>query len=150
MCQWFNSTFRHNFYLERFMNIQTINFLNQLKIASCTNNELIKVDFNLLTLNIVKVLYKSGLIQSFNLEQQTFFSSRKSKIAVSIRYYYNKPVFKKLVVVSSPSKLNYLDYQSISRLNTSRDHFFFSTSKGILNSFECKQQRLGGMLLFIC
>lgn len=129
------------------MNTQTIKFLNQLRNASFASNENVTVSYSKSVLRILLALYKEGFVQSFKVLKSV---KTPPKIRVHIRYYYNKPVFKKLKIVSSPSKSLHLNYHSIVRLNNKREQFFFSTSKGILTALDCKYHNLGGTLLFIC
>ena len=131
------------------MNIQTIKSLNKLKNASLIKNESVVLEYSFLVLNIVQRLYKEGFIQSFkikNLDSKT----NKQVILVNLRYYFNKPVFKRLKIFSNVAQNRALDYQNLSRLNIKKNVLFLSTSEGLLTHLECKQRKLGGILFFIC
>jgi len=132
------------------MNIQVIKFLNQLKNASLVHKEIINVEYNTFVLAVLKILYKEGFIQSFKIKKEINNYQHLYFLSVSIRYYCNKPVFNNLKIISTSSRVKYLSYKSISRLNTKKANFFFSTNEGLLTGFECKQQKVGGVLLFIC
>jgi len=151
MCQWFNSTFRHLplkvFKINYYMNIQTINFLNTIKNASLSNNEIVSLPYNKFILNLLVVLYKEGFVQSFKVYQS---DSSQRKIDIVLRYYYNKSSLKSLKIVSSPSKIKYLDYSSLTKLSVKKSVLFLSTSLGILTAVECKRKKIGGILFFIC
>ena len=130
------------------MNSQLINILAQLKTASLNRKESIVVDCSRLSLNVIKALYKEGFVQSFKIIYIS--STAKPSILVNLRYYFNNPIFKKLKLLSTSSKIKVLDFYNLSRLNIKKDVLFLSTSKGILTLLECKQQKLGGVLFFIC
>lgn len=135
------------------MNIQTIKFLNQLKNASRFNKEVLTVNYNKNIFCIVKILYKEGFLQSFKIVSDSDLNSitqNKYKLLIHLRYFCDKPILNKLKIVSSPSNIKYLKFSEISRLTITKNMLFFSTSKGILTSFECKQQQVGGTLFFIC
>lgn len=129
------------------MNIQAINLLNRLKNASLSNNELISVPYSEFILNILLILYKEGFIQSFNVFENDLF---KKEIRVYLRYYFNKSSLRKLKIVSSPSRVTYLDYNSLSKISIKKNVLFLSTSLGLLTAIECKRKKVGGILLFIC
>jgi ribosomal protein S8 len=129
------------------MNTQTINFLNKIKNASLSNNELISVPYNKFIINLLAVLYKEGFIQSFNMYQDV---NCQTKVNIVLRYYYNKSSVKNLKIISSPSKVRYLDYNSLTKLSTKKNVLFLSTSLGILTALDCKKKKIGGILFFIC
>ena len=90
------------------MNIQTIKSLNKLKNASLIKNESVVLEYSFLVLNIIQSLYKEGFIQSFkikNLDSKT----NKQVILVNLRYYFNKPVFKRLKIFSNVAQNRALD-----------------------------------------
>ena len=129
------------------MNTQTINFLNKIKNASLSNNELISVPYNKFIINLLAVLYKEGFIQSFNMYQDV---NCQTKVNIVLRYYYNKSSVKNLKIISSPSKVRYLDYNSLTKLSVKKNVLFLSTSLGILTALDCKKKKIGGILFFIC
>jgi len=130
------------------MNSQLINVLAQLKTASLNKKESIIVNFSSLSLFVIKALYKEGFIQSFKII--SIPESNRAYILLHLRYYFNNPIFKRLKLLSNSSKIKVLDFYNLSRLNIKKDVLFLSTSKGIFTLTECKQQKLGGVLFFIC
>ena len=129
------------------MNTQTINFLNKIKNASLSNNETISVPYNKFVINLLTVLYKEGFIQSFNVYKDI---NHETKVNILLRYYYNKSSIKNLKIISSPSKVKYLDYNSLTKLSTKKNVLFLSTNLGILTALDCKKKKIGGVLFFIC
>ena len=109
------------------MNIQTIQFLNQIKNASRFNKEFIKIPFNKNILPIVKILYKEGFLQSFKLTNN--FSVKeynRYEIIIFLRYFSDKPILNKLRIISTPSNVKYLTISEISRLSLTKNTLFFS------------------------
>jgi small subunit ribosomal protein S8 len=129
------------------MNTQTINFLNTIKNASSSNNEMVSIPYNKFILKLLVVLYKEGFVQSFKVYQG---GSSQKKIHIVLRYYYNKSSLKSLKIVSSPSKVKYLDYNSLTKISLKKSVLFLSTSFGVLTAIECKKKKIGGILFFIC
>ena len=133
------------------MNIKTIQFLNQLKNASKFYKELLRIPFNKNILCLVKILYKEGYIQSFKIiKNLTPVKHQQYQIVIQLRYFCDKPILNNLKIISTPSKIKYLSLSDICKLTVTKNNLFFSTSKGILNSIQCKQQLVGGTLFFIC
>ena len=154
MCQWFNSTFEQFKLLSRlktsYMNIETIRILNVIKNGSLVNLESVVTDSNKLSQSILKFLYKEGLILSYKIKKKSKFYNNTSEILIQLRHYFGKPVLRKLKVLSFPSKPMCISYKSICRISAKNKVFAFSTIQGLLTLNECKKQRLGGVLLFVC
>ena len=122
-----------------------LKILINLKNASMVRKE--KIAFKNPTkfvINLLVILYNEGLIQSFSLNEVT------STALVFLRYSYNKNIFKNLKIFSKATTLSYFTYSDICKLSNKRFLLVFSTSKGLLTGLECKKQRLGGKLCFIC
>jgi small subunit ribosomal protein S8 len=133
------------------MNTNLIKFLIKLKNASLSQKETLTVDCNSLNLELLKILYVEGLIQSFRVKKQNTTQKKSSFVVkVTLRYFYNKPLLKNLKIFSKPSHLKYIKYSDICKIGDKRFIFFLSTSQGILTSLECKKKRTGGKLLFMC
>ena len=148
MCQWFNSTFgqfyENLFILNKtFMNISTIKFLIQLKNASILRKEKVALPFSNFSFELVKSLYKEGLIQSFNIDES-------KTIIVNLRFFYNKALLNEIKILSTPSLTRYFTLKDVCRLSTRKSIVFVSTNKGILTHLACKKEKVGGTLLFAC
>lgn len=123
---------------------KVIDFLIQLKNSS----QIFKTNFyikkHIKFSNLLYILYKTGFIQSFS-------STINSYFCVKVRYYYNKPVLFYLKIFSKPSLSIYFSLIDIYKLPTKKLIFFFSTAKsGIITQLDCKKQKVGGKLLFMC
>ena len=119
------------------MDKSTLYFLIKLKNFSVSNKLSFFITFSSKIKNIVKILYKLGIIQSYT------FSTNQI-------YLKKKPVFRNLKIVSTPSNLRFLTFFDITRLQISPTTIMiFSTNKGILSQQECQKEGVGGILLFI-
>jgi small subunit ribosomal protein S8 len=124
------------------MNNNLINFLIKIKNGSTINKEIITVDYDILSLKILKILYREGLIQSFKIDS--------TKIHIFLRYINNRGLFDYFKIISKVSNVVYLKYTDICKLSDKRFLLVLSTNKGLLTGLECKKYKLGGELLFIC
>ena len=126
------------------MNYTTIKFLINIKNASLNNNEKLIINYDFFNLSILKKLYDSGLIQSYTVLND-------NKVVVYLRKVLNRTLTRELKLVSTPKSKLSLDYKSISLLKKNTKYImFFSTDKGLFNVIECKKNKIGGVLLFIC
>ena len=131
-----------------YMKNTLIKFLIKLKNASLSRRESVSIDFNLLCLEITVLLYKEGFVQSFSIEEKQINNVLKRSININLRYFYNKPLLKDLKIISTPVQRVYLGVRNLSKLPTTKHRLFLSTSKGFLTALQCKEQNLGGLLLF--
>jgi ribosomal protein S8 len=126
------------------MNLTKIKFLLTLKTCSLAKKESILIQYHKKNFDLLYILYKEGLIQSFNL---TDFNK---KIFIYLRYYYNRTLLNSIKIISKPSNNKYLKLKDLYKLNYKKKLFILSTSKGLKTLFDCKVNNLGGKLLFIC
>ena len=123
------------------MNITLIQFLLQIKNTTRLKKTYFLIKKTKEACALAKVFYKEGLIQGFSI---------KNFLVIFLRYYLNLPVLNSLKIVSTPSLKTCLSFQSLCKIKEKFTVLFISTKKGILTSIECKKQKLGGHLLFIC
>ena len=102
---------------------------------------LIRFSFNVRLLPLIKFLYSEGVIESFSVKKNFLF--------IQLRLFNGSNPFKDLRIVSTISYEKFLTYNEISKITESKFLFILSTDKGFLNLSECKQRRIGGLLLFI-
>jgi len=129
------------------MNINAIKLLLHLKNGSLSNKEKIVVNYYFKNIALLKILYKEGFIQSFKIKSDI---NSKLFFTIILRSYQNKAIFKHLKLISTPSLSRYFTFKDLIKLNDKRFTFFLSTDKGVLTILECKKQKLGGKLLFLC
>ena len=126
------------------MNLTKIKFLLTLKTCSISKKESILINYHTKNYDLIYILYQEGLIQSFQ------FKNLNKKILVYLRYYYNKILLDSLTIISKPSLNKYLKLKNLYKLNFKKNLFILSTSQGLKTLLDCKINRLGGKLLFIC
>lgn len=129
------------------MNKNLIHFLIKLKNASLSQKEIVKIESSKICIALLEVLYNEGYIQSFQLKKE---KNNKIFIVITLRYFYNKPILRNLHIISKPSSIKYMKLSDICKMADKRFVFFFSTSKGFMTSLNCKKNKIGGKLLFMC
>ena len=131
------------------MNATTINILSACKNASISNLKSIITHSNSFAALILVKLYRDGFILSFR-RQYNSLNVRQFTFKIFFRNLNEKRVFHKLRFISTNSKVHTLSYCDLSRLNLKTDGLFLSTTRGIKNLIECKQLKIGGVVLFSC
>jgi ribosomal protein S8 len=74
--------------------------ISRLKVASKSHLKTIRVLNTKLSLNILEVFYKTGMIRGFKVVDNDI-------IEVFLKYYQNKPVYFDIELVSTPGKKVY-------------------------------------------
>jgi small subunit ribosomal protein S8 len=132
------------------MNTNLIKLLLQLKNASLVKKEVVEFNCNSLCLELLKLLYTEGFIQSFRvLSKNRSDNEKQFQTTIMLRYSYNKPALKTLKIISTPSYSKYLTLKDISKIQDRKNILFLSTNKGLLTGLQCKKNKIGGTLLFI-
>ena len=131
------------------MNITLIQLLLKLKNASLARKEIVTIKYNKLCLDLLKLLYIEGFIQSFNIQTiDSPFLKKQLQISITLRYFYNKPIFKNLKIVSKPSYVKYLKLKDLCKIVDKKSVLFLSTNKGLLTSLDCKSSVAVELTLF--
>lgn len=126
------------------MNLTKIKFLLTLKTCSLAKKESVLIPYHISNRNLISILYKEGLIQSFN------FKDFNKKLFIHLRYYYNRVLLDSIRIISKPSNNRYLKLKDLYKLNYKKKVFILSTCKGLKSLLDCKINNLGGKLLFVC
>ena len=81
--------------------------------------------------------------------QGYLFVSEK-KVKIFLRYMYNKSLLDNILILSTSSRKIYIKYQTILKLKIQNKKMFILTKGGIFTLLQCKQNFLGGLVLFLC
>jgi ribosomal protein S8 len=96
-----------------------------------------------LNLETLELFYRIGLIRSFNLIDDN------EKIRVYLKFVSGRSVFKKIKLVSLPSKRVYLSLIKLSKLRNKHSIvvFIVSTKNGLKIDTECLYYKMSGEIL---
>jgi len=125
------------------MCVTLIKALNKLKNASLLNKEFVYLNFDLKYFEILKVLYKEGFIQGYQIDKDNY------QIVVYLRFFQNKSVIDRLKFLSVPSSHRFLSYSELCLISNKKTFILLSTNKGLRTIYECKKLKIGGKLLFL-
>jgi small subunit ribosomal protein S8 len=116
------------------------NLISQLKNATRSNKSFILFPKNSLCLTFLKLLFFEGLISSVvELPLSKFL---KVKLKYDLR---TTSCFRDIKILSSSSKICYLSYSQLTKLEQGMGFFILSTSQGLLTNHECLKRKIGGI-----
>jgi small subunit ribosomal protein S8 len=125
------------------------NLLSNIQSGIIVRHHVVHVKRTKFNLEVLKLLEEQGFINGI------FISEKKlNNVSVFLKYYDNKPIIKKLKIISLPSKRIYVNYNTIMKYLSKTGIFVISTSKyGLVCSsdFLKKSDKLvnvGGELIF--
>jgi len=124
------------------MRISLIKTLVTLKNGCRFGKTFVRLPFHKNSLKILKILYKEGFIQGFNVDINNL------QIIVYLRFFQNKNVLSNIKFFSVPSHQKFISFFDLSRISNKKTFILLTTDNGLLSLIECKNQHLGGKLLF--
>jgi ribosomal protein S8 len=118
-------------------------FLTRLNNAKRLRSKSINVANTKLNLKTLILLKRIGIIRGL-------YFIDNNKLEVMLKYVNNRVVFRKLELVSVPSRKVYVDLIKLKKLKDKNNAYIFvvSTNKGLKTDFECLLNKLSGELLF--
>lgn len=125
------------------------NLLSNIQSGVVVRHHVVNVKRTKLNLEVLNLLYNEGFLNGFSIS-----ANKSDSLSVFLKYYDNKPVLKKLRIISVPSRRVYVNYNTIVRTLTRSGIFVISTSKlGLICTEDYlkkdeKLLNLGGELLF--
>ena len=116
------------------------NGVNLLKLAVLNNKKGFVIKKNNLNTNIIKSFIKIGLIKFIKIENK--------KIIVYINYINNKILFKNIINLWKKNNIKTISYKKLIKINKKYNWIhLISTNKGVLNTYEAIEQKIGGILI---
>jgi len=99
-----------------------------------------------LTLSFLNVLYKEGVIRSYNILSE-------NQIEVFLKYYKGVSILKNIKLISTSSRFIYYSIEDISywknKYSPSNSFLVLNTSQKVFSSNELNKYKIGGQVLCI-
>ena len=119
------------------------------RIRNASKNKYSSVSCNLtkLTKSFVDLLLKEGLIWGYKIQKDV---NNSLKICILLKYINGVPVIRKIVWVSKPSKLTYVNSQTLHKHSPFVKGlyiFIISTDLGLMTDSDARRLNLGGKVL---
>lgn len=119
--------------------------LNLININKLKKNLYFFILFTVKNYQFVKTLKKFNVIHDYKLIKKNSFTY----IKITLFFYKNKVICHNFKIITRPSKVFTISYQSLTLLSkkTNSSIFLISTSKGILSHKEAILRKTGGIVL---
>lgn len=129
------------------MNVNSYSFLiNHLNLLSISKRKSIVIRYNKRILSLIYLLSKVGYLNSF-----IILSKPKKLIKISLTFFKKKVFFKKIKLISTPTKCFSVKLSSLKLLNSSLSNtlLILETSKGLITHNEAIKKNISGKLFCI-
>lgn len=117
--------------------------LTRIRNAAMVGKHEIRVPSSKLKKVVAQELAKANYIDGVKVES----AKPRDILVVTINKEGENARFNELTRLSKPGRRMYVGVEEIPRIKSGRGIVLVSTSKGAMNGFEAKKQRLGGELL---
>ena len=117
--------------------------LTRIRNAAMVGKNEIRVPSSKLKKAVAKELVRANYLESVETES----AKPRDILVVKINKDGEYARFNELTRMSKPGRRMYVGVEEIPRIKSGRGMVIISTSKGVMNGFEARKQRLGGELL---
>lgn len=118
-----------------------IQFVNIIKVGYITRKKIINIKYNNFSFDLLFFFYKKGWILSWILID--------SGIKIYLRYINNKPIFKKIKIISKAGFRIYKSKKKKIKYYNDNIDIILLTSKGIMTLKDAEKLQIGGEIFFI-
>lgn len=117
--------------------------LTRIRNAAMVGKNEIRMPSSKLKKAVAKELVRANYLESVETES----AKPRDILVVKINKDGENARFNELTRMSKPGRRMYVGVEEIPRIKSGRGMVIISTSKGVMNGFEARKQRLGGELL---
>ena len=117
--------------------------LTRIRNAAMVGKNEIRVPSSKLKKAVAKELVRANYLESVETES----AKPRDILVVKINKDGENARFNELTRMSKPGRRMYVGVEEIPRIKSGRGMVIISTSKGVMDGFEARKQRLGGELL---
>ena len=117
--------------------------LTRIRNAAMVGKNEIRVHSSKLKKAVAKELVRANYLESVETES----AKPRDILVVKINKDGENARFNELTRMSKPGRRMYVGVEEITRIKSGSGMVIISTSKGVMNGFEARKQRLGGELL---
>ena len=119
--------------------------LTRIRNANLAKHQIVQIPSTKITRNIAQVLFKEGLIDSF----EELKNGLKSSLLLSLKYSgkERKPLIEKIQRISKPGLRVYSGAKKMPRILGGFGTAIVSTSRGLMTDQQARKEGVGGELL---
>jgi small subunit ribosomal protein S8 len=118
--------------------------LARIRNALNVDKDTVDLVYSKMSVGVLSVMKEEGYIDSFEIVD---VRAGIKKIVLNLKYYYGKPVIKKMVRISKPSRRVYYGISDLPLVYNGLGISILSTSMGIISDREARKKKVGGELI---
>jgi small subunit ribosomal protein S8 len=118
--------------------------LARIRNALNVDKDTVDLVYSKMSVGVLNVMKEEGYIDSFEIVD---VREGIKKIVLNLKYYYGKPVIKKMVRISKPSRRVYYGISDLPLVYNGLGISILSTSMGIISDREARKKKVGGELI---
>lgn len=118
--------------------------LARIRNALNVDKDTVDLVYSKMSVGVLNVMKEEGYIDSFEIVD---VRAGIKKIVLNLKYYYGKPVIKKMVRISKPSRRVYYGISDLPLVYNGLGISILSTSMGIISDREARKKKVGGELI---
>ena len=118
--------------------------LARIRNALSVDKDTVDLVYSKMSIGVLNVMKEEGYVDSFEVLE---VRAGVKKIVLNLKYYYGKPVIKKMVRISKPSRRVYYGISDLPLVYNGLGISILSTSMGIISDREARKKKIGGELI---
>ena len=118
--------------------------LARIRNALNVDKDTVDLVYSKMSVGVLNVMKEEGYIDSFEIVD---VRDGIKNIVLNLKYYYGKPVIKKMVRISKPSRRVYYGISDLPLVYNGLGISILSTSMGIISDREARKKKVGGELI---
>jgi small subunit ribosomal protein S8 len=118
--------------------------LARIRNALNVDKDTVDLVYSKMSVGVLNVMKEEGYIDSFEIVD---VREGIKNIVLNLKYYYGKPVIKKMVRISKPSRRVYYGISDLPLVYYGLGLSILSTSMGIISDREARKKKVGGELI---
>jgi small subunit ribosomal protein S8 len=118
--------------------------LARIRNALNVDKDTVDLVYSKMSVGVLNVMKEEGYIDSFEIVD---VREGIKNIVLNLKYYYGKPVIKKMVRISKPSRRVYYGISDLPLVYNGLGISILSTSMGIISDREARKKKVGGELI---
>jgi len=119
--------------------------LTRIRNANQVHKEYVEVPYSIVKENILKVLKTSGFVGDIKVFKDK--GVKHKMLSVDLIYLNGEPRIQHIERVSKPGLRIYSGYRDLQKVLGGFGMYILSTPKGLVNSIEAKNKKLGGEII---
>ena len=118
-------------------------FLTRVRNAGSAKHKTVDTPYSNLKHNVATIMMQQGFIEGV----EKIDEGPQGILRVVLRYYQQKPAFRKIIKISKPGGRVYKNAKNLPRVKNGLGIAIISTSNGVMSDKDARKMNLGGEVI---